>query len=241
MLPLALGVLLGLEWPVLHRAPIVLNQDAAYPGATARAAWVPHLGGYLDIQPVGGGARTLLIMYPGGLVRPQAYQWLGTALAAAGVRTVIPAFPLDFAFLAPDRAGALMAALNPDGRLRVVLAGHSLGGVFAARDALKHRAALSGLILLGSYPDGATSLRGSALPVLDLAAEHDGFSTPAKVRAGLARLPEGTRVTVIPGGVHAFFGRYGPQAGDGRPTVARGEAERAIVADIRAFLASLQP
>ena len=239
LIPLVLGLLLGLAWPYLHRPPVVLNQDAVYPGVSARAAWVAGQGGYLDIQPAQGKAQTLLILYPGGLVRPQAYQWLGTALASDGVRTIIPAFPLDFAFFAPDRAGKLLAALKPPVGTRVVLAGHSLGGVFAVRDALKNRARVQGLILLGSYPDGGTSLRGTDIRVLDLAAGRDGLSTPAKVRAGLARLPEGTQLTVIPGSVHAFFGRYGPQAGDGTPTVDRATAERAIVADIRGFLASL--
>lgn len=45
---------------------------------------------------------------------------------------------------------------------------------------------------------------------------------------------------IIPGSVHAFFGRYGLQAGDGLPGVSRAVAEAAIVSDIQAFLASLR-
>jgi hypothetical protein len=36
--------------------------------------------------------------------------------------------------------------------------------------------------------------------------------------------------TQVPGAVHAFFGDYGPQAGDGTPTVDRATAQRQIVA-----------
>ena len=35
---------------------------------------------------------------------------------------------------------------------------------------------------------------------------------------GLKRLPAGSQLVQIDGGVHSFFGRYGPQAGDGVPT-----------------------
>ena len=36
--------------------------------------------------------------------------------------------------------------------------------------------------------------------------------------------------------MHAFFGRYGPQQGDGVPTVERAEAEQAILERIRSYL-----
>ena len=72
--------------------------------------------------------------------------------------------------------------------------------------------------------------------VLVLAAEHDGLATLSEVRAGLSRLPDTAELTVIGGSVHSFFGRYGPQRGDGLPTVTRANAERQIVAALRSFL-----
>ena len=92
----------------------------------------------------------MFVLYPGGLVRPQAYEWLGHALAARGVETVIPEMPLDLAVLGTDRATALIdryAAGRP-----VVLGGHSLGGAMAASYAAKNPAKLSGLILMAAYP-----------------------------------------------------------------------------------------
>lgn len=191
-------------------------------------------GGYLDIRPR-EAFGTLFILYPGGLVRPQAYVWLGVALAPLGVRTVIPIFPFDLAVTDPERAAKLLPLA--EGR-PVFVGGHSLGGAMAARFALKYTADLQGLILLGAYSAGSDDLSTLSLPTLVLAAQNDGLATLADVRAGADRLPAGTRLTVIRGAVHSFFGRYGPQRGDGMPTVSRPEAERQIVQAIRQFLAS---
>lgn len=90
---------------------------------------------------------------------------------------------------------------------------------------------------MGAYPAGNVSLRRLDLPVLSLLAERDGVADPADVRGGLARLPVDTRLVMIGGAVHSFFGRYGPQRGDGQPSVTHAAAEAQIVAAVRAFLA----
>lgn len=235
-----LGYLLALGIGVGVRPPLVVGQDAAVQGAQARATLQTSPGTFLDIQPMNGPYDTLLVFYSGGLVRPQAYEWLGTALAGQGVRTVIPAFPLDLAVTGIGRADALIRQFGTG--KRVILAGHSLGGAMAAQYARDHRAQLSGLILMGAYPAGNVSLRdlpGAPLPVLSLLAEHDGVADAADVRDGLNRLPPSARLTVIEGANHAFFGRYGPQKGDGLPTVTRAEAEAQIMAEIQGFLDGL--
>ncbi len=119
-----------------------IGQDAAYPGpfpgvqkdVKARATWSEEDGGVIDVRPQtggAGGARTLLVFYPGGPVRPQAYQWLGTALAVSGFETVIVRFPLDLAVTGIGRADAVITR-SARGR-PVYLAGHSLGGAVAAQ------------------------------------------------------------------------------------------------------------
>lgn len=220
--------------PTLRRPPLVLGQDAAVTGVTAEQVAVsynPDLGGFIDVAPR-GDFSTLFTLYPGGLVRPQAYEWLGRALAPYGVRTLIPVFPLDLAVTAPDRAEGLLglAAGHP-----VVIGGHSLGGSMAARFALRHSEALRGLVLMGAYSAEGDDLSGLALETLVLAAEHDGLATLEEITAGMTRLPDGAALSVIPGAVHSFFGRYGPQRGDGLPTVTRAEAERQIVEELSAF------
>ena len=233
---LVLGVALGLLWPTLHRLPLMLGQDASYPGARARASWSEQSGGVIDIRPTTGRAATLLIIYPGGLVRPQAYQWLGTALAPASVETVIVRFPLDLAVTGVGRADDVIARYA-QGR-PVYLAGHSLGGAMAAQY-LSGAAAgkVTGLILMGAYPAGNVSLKAqTSLRVLDLLGEHDMVADASDVRGGLAGLPASTKLVTIEGSVHAFFGRYGPQKGDGVPTVSRADAEAQIVREVLTFL-----
>ncbi len=235
VLLLVLGVLLGLLWPTLHRSPLMLGQDAAYPGAQARVSWSEQSGGVIDIRPTTGRAATLLVIYPGGLVRPQAYQWLGTALAPAGVETVIVRFPLDLAVTGVNRADDVIARYA-QGR-PVVLAGHSLGGAMAAQYVSGNPGKVRGLILMGAYPAGNVSLKGQTnLAVLSLLAEHDTVAKASDVRDGLTRLPADAKLVTVRGSVHAFFGRYGPQKGDGVPTVSRADAEAQTVRAMLTFL-----
>jgi len=235
LLLLALAFTLGLLWPTLHRPALKLGQDAAYPDARATTRWSEQDGGVIDIRPVGTPATRLLVLYPGGLVRPQAYEWLGTALAPWGVQTVIVRFPLDLAVTGIGRADSVIRHYAK-GR-PVYLAGHSLGGAMAAQYLSSHPGTVQGLILMGAYPAGNVTLSGQkTLRVLDLMGEHDTVADPADVKDGLTRLPAGTRLVTVRGSVHAFFGRYGPQNGDGVPTVTRATAETQIVQNIRDFI-----
>jgi len=230
-----LGYGLGVAQPYVLRPPLVAGQDAITDAASGAAVVsVDEVGGrVLSIRPA-GPARALLVLYPGGFVRPQAYEWLGRALASRGVHTVIPEFPADLAVVDAGRAAALIAHYA-DGR-PVVLGGHSLGGAMAAGYAADHPGAVAGLVLLASYPAQDTSLTGASFPALSLLAEHDGVADPDAVRGGLDRLPPGSRLVVVRGAVHSFFGRYGPQAGDGLPTVSRAEAEAGVVEAVGAYL-----
>lgn len=209
------------------------------PAATVRIGAYRGRGGGIEIAPADGEAAVLLILYPGGLVRPHAYAWLGVALAPVGIRTLIPTMPLDLAVLGRDRAGSLARSMR-NGERGVVLAGHSLGGTMAAWYAARNPGTIDGLILMGAYPPPGVDLAGQDLPTLLLAAEFDGLATLEEVREGRARLPEGTGLEVIGGAVHSFFGRYGPQRGDGLPTVPRSVAEAEIAGSVEAFLASLR-
>ena len=105
----------------------------------------------------------------------------------------------------------------------------------AARFALRHSEAVSGLVLLGAYSAEGDDLGDLTLQTLVLAAERDGLATPDEITAGTTRLPDTATLSVVPGAVHSFFGRYGPQRGDGLPTVTRAEAERRIVGAFRTF------
>ena len=193
-------------------------------------------GTYLDIHSSSEDADILFIFYPGGLVRPQAYEWLGTVLAPIGVRTLIPEMPLDLAVTAINRADRLIEKYPAQ---TVIIGGHSLGGAMAARYALKHADKLDGLVLMGAFSAANDDLSGLDLATLVLAAENDGLATLAEIREGLSRLPE-PQLVEIPGAVHAFFGRYGPQQGDGIPSVTRGQAEDDIATLLRSYFERLK-
>ncbi|MCW5954073.1 MAG: alpha/beta fold hydrolase, partial [Propionibacteriaceae bacterium] len=151
--------------------------------------------------------------------------------------TVIPEFSFDLAVTDAGRASVLIERYGQD--RPVVLAGHSLGGAMAAQYAADHPGNLAGLMLLAAYPGEAADLSSSGLPVLSLTGEHDQVVNTDALETSRARLPADTTRMVIAGGVHSFFGRYGPQAGDGIPTVARAVAEQQIVAGIEGFLGGL--
>jgi dienelactone hydrolase len=113
--------------------------------------------------------------------------------------------------------------------------GHSLGGVAAARAADDPR--VHGIFFWASYP--ATDLSGAPIAAASIFGEHDGLATPADIDASRALLPPSTVFTEVPGAVHAFFGDYGRQAGDGTPTTDRATAQRQIVAATTRFVDGL--
>lgn len=246
LLRMALGaaLLIALGWwgSLLWPGPLVPDQDAAVPGvadASVRLARFDAAGGGVEVAPADGGADILLVLYSGGLVRPQAYAWLGVALAPVGVRTLIPALPLDLAVLGRDRAGTVLSELYAD-EAHVAVGGHSLGGAMAAAWARRNPDRIDALVLMAAYPGRNEDLSNLDLATLVLAAEHDGLAELPRVRSGLERLPESAGLEVVDGAAHAFFGRYGPQRGDGTPTVSRGEAEAEIAAALEAFLLGLR-
>ena len=228
----------GIAWaqPFVFRPALVPGQDAITDAASARArVSLDDVGGrVLSIRPETSDGDLLLVLYPGGLVRPQAYEWLGRALAEQGVQTVIPEFFADLAVTGKDRADALIAHYAA-GRT-VVIGGHSLGGAMAADYASRHADKLSGLILLAAYPAGGIDLTGTTFASLALMGENDQVAAASAVRGGLAQLSPTSTLEVIPGSAHACFGRYGPQAGDGIPSVDRASAEQAIIERVVAYL-----
>lgn len=105
----------------------------------------------------------------------------------------------------------------------------------AAQYAADHKDVVTGLVMLGAYPPDRADLGDAPFAALTLLAEHDQVLDADAQAASLDRLPPVHEEVVITGAVHSFFGRYGPQAGDGVPTVTRAEAERQITATLSRF------
>jgi predicted esterase len=182
------------------------------------------------------GAGRALIFYPGARVPPEAYAYLGRALAERGHLVAIARFPLDFAIFAPSRAATIMRKFA--GVDSWVLGGHSLGGAIAASWLHSHPGAADGLLLLASWPPVSADFSARSLPVLSLSASNDGLATPAKLALSRALLPSAARFVVIEGGNHAGFGEYGAQKGDGTATIDAGRQRAAVVAETLSFLES---
>ncbi|WP_226345945.1 alpha/beta hydrolase [Agilicoccus flavus] len=202
---------------------VTVSQDATTMTMTPSAGAAPGAAG--------------LIFQPGARVDARAYAALLRPLAQSGHPVVIVKQPLGIAFLSLGAPGRIVADPSPGADRRWVVAGHSLGGVAAARAAASGDPRIVGLALWASYPDDATTV--PAQPVVTVYGTRDGLATPAEVEASRPRLPDDARFVPVEGGIHAYFGDYGPQAGDGTATTDRATAQARIVAATRDLLDGL--
>jgi len=173
-----------------------------------------------------------LVMYPGARVDPRAYAVLATALAEQGYLVVVPKCPLDLELLCIDAADDYVTDDIP-----WAVGGHSLGGVAASSYADTHDT-VDGLVFWAAYPIADLSDRDD-LAVASISGSEDGFSTPQDIADARDLLPADTAYTEIEGAIHAFFGDYGDQPGDGTPTISREDAQAQIVEATAALLESL--
>ena len=218
-----------------------LNPFTYQPGAAAEAGprsdlTVTETTTAITMTPDGPAPAKGLVFYPGARVDARAYQDILAPAVGAGCRVVILKEPLGLSLLDASQARSAMAD-NPDITTWAV-GGHSLGGV-AASSFAQDNTDVSGLLLYASYP--LDSLRGrQGLEVLSVSGTKDGLSTPAKIDASADLLPADAEFTAVQGGVHAFFGDYGAQPGDGEPGISREAAQEQIADATVAFLDRLQ-
>ena len=91
----------------------------------------------------------------------------------------------------------------------------------AASYASNHTDTFDGLILLASY--SSVDISSSGLNVISVYGSNDGVLDMNKYNESLSLLPADTKELVINGGCHAYFGSYGTQKGDGKPTITPAE------------------
>ncbi|MFK3678592.1 alpha/beta hydrolase [Microbacterium sp. NPDC090218] len=185
------------------------------------------------LAPADGDSELGFVFIPGAKVDPWAYAAILQGLAEEGVTVVITRPWLNLAFFDPRGLDAFTSAA-PDVDVWGV-GGHSLGGVRACQLASDADA----LVLFGSYC--ANDLSESGLPVLSLSGSDDGLSTPEKVADARDELPADAEMVEIAGASHASFGDYGPQAGDGEPTISSEEMHADVTRLVDDFLATLAP
>jgi hypothetical protein len=220
---------------LVYLVPFSATQPAIAAMAGTSGVRVTDAATTITIAPETGSPTRGFVFQPGARVDPRAYVPLLTEVSRSGVLVVIVKQPFDIGFLAINAPASAIAA-HPEVTSWAV-GGHSLGGVAASSYAGSHTDTVRGLVLWASYPIG--SLAQSGLRVASVSGSADALATPADIEASRANLPGDTAYTVVEGGVHAFFGDYGEQPGDGTPGVSREEAQRQIVEATAALLASL--
>ena len=180
--------------------------------------------------------KAVIFFYPGGKVEYTAYSALMYELADKGYICVLPEMPENLAFLRVDTIDAIRAKYAQEMTtvkdLDWYLAGHSLGGVAAAKYLTEKDApgtkdqgagtgtksdAFKGLILCASYP--ADDLSGLPLRFLSIRGSNDGVLNLKRYEESRKFWPADSTEKVINGGIHSFFGCYGIQKGDGEPGI----------------------
>jgi Alpha/beta hydrolase family len=221
------GLLVAIVWLRPYAATVVEPSSAVVEVVHTTSTW--------ELRPIGAPRGVGVVFYPGALVDPRAYLPLLRPLAEDGHLVVVVSAPLDVALLAPS---AVTTAIDTHPAVGTwAVGGHSLGGVAASTVAAAGDPRVRGLFLWASYP--AQDISGARVTAASISGDRDGLSKPAEIEASRADLPPGTTFTVVAGGVHAYFGDYGPQAGDGRPGITRADAQQQIVAATRSFVAAV--
>lgn len=222
---LSLGGIAVLAW----LKPFVAVEPALAAMASDAAVSVAEYPTQIVMTPTTAVAATSVFFQPGARVDARAYAAVLRPLAEAGHRVVISKQPFGIAFFNISAFASVQGAY-PDAADWVV-GGHSLGGTVACIDADAHdsdaASPVRGLLLYASYPasDMSSSLTAS---VLSISGSDDGLATPAKIDAAKPLLPPSTDYQVIEGAVHSYFGDYGPQPGDGTPTISHDDARTQI-------------
>ena len=235
-------VVLSIAWIVLMAwlRPFSALEPAVDAMGSDTSVTVAEDATQIVMTPTGAVSETGVFFQPGAKVDARAYAAVLRPLAESGYTVIIPKQSLSIAFLAITTFDA--AKTNFPGITRWVVGGHSLGGTVAAIEADAGDgdpvAPVVGLLLYASYPanDISTSL---TTKVLSISATNDGLATPEKIEASTHNLPTESTFTVIDGAVHAFFGDYGAQPGDGTPTVSHDDARSQISRDTVAFVDQL--
>ena len=241
----ALGMLSAIGWlgMMIYLKPFPATEPSLAAMQSDAAVTVTETPAAIVMTPTGAAPTTGVLFQPGARVDARAYAGLMRPVAEQGELVVIPKQPLGVGLLATGALDTARAA-HPEVTSWVV-GGHSLGGTAAAMIANMPTPAgaapVDGLLLYASYPaaDISTTL-GSKVQVLSVSGSNDGLATPADIEASRADLPASAQFVVIDGGVHAYFGDYGPQGGDGTATISREYAQAQIKAATLEFLAKLR-
>lgn len=186
--------------------------------------------GDLVFAPASGASDRGIVFYPGGKVDQRAYAPLMQHFARRGFTCVLVRMPLNLAVLDPNAADGEQGAFPEVDHW--YLGGHSLGGAMAASYAADHADDYEGLLLCAAF--STKDLGETDLEVASVYGTEDGVLKRDRYEECRANAPQMTE-DVIEGGCHAYFGDYGPQAGDGTPTISRQDQMSHTASDLAAL------
>ena len=210
-----------------YRADEIALEAMAYQTDSVRVEQDGDVIWFVPEDPTAG-----LIFYPGGKVEYTAYAPLLRTCAENGILCALVRMPGNLAVLDANAADGLQQE-HPE-ITTWYIAGHSLGGAMAAGYAAAHEKDFDGLILLAAY--SAKDLSQTTLRILSVYGSEDGVMNRESYEKNRANLPADTIEVVLDGGCHAQFGSYGPQDGDGIPTISGEEQVRETAEAIAAFV-----
>ena len=169
-----------------------------------------------------------IVFVPGGLVEPDSYLYLATALAVEGYNVTIFKPFFNLAIFTPNFASKYL-----DDSLDNIVIGHSLGGVVASMFSSENEL-VDKVIFMGSYPIQDLNDKD----VLIISAEHDIAMDEDSFNDSLSLVNDDTVQFMIDGGNHAQFGWYGPQKGDGEAEITTIEQQTIVINQILLFIES---
>jgi Alpha/beta hydrolase family len=191
---------------------------------------------FITFTPTGKKSTTGIIIYPGAKVQPEAYSVIASKLAKNSYTTIIVKMPFNLAFFDINKADEVIA--DHSEITSWVIAGHSLGGVFASEYAVNHQDKIDGVIYLAAYPSSNAS--NAKFKALSIRGSLDGLTTSKDISENLNKFPANTTFITIVGGNHYNFGDYGVQEGDNNSTITREEQQNNTVSYMLEFLKNLK-
>ncbi len=184
---------------------------------TINAVSTEESDGFITFKPE--SATKGFIFYPGGKVEHTAYIPLMQSIAQQGILCVLVEMPFNLAVFDINAADGI-AEKYPEIE-DWYIGGHSLGGAMAASYIGKNTDNFKGLVLLGAY--STADLSESDLDVLSIYGSQDLVMNRDKYAKNKSNLPDNFKEIILEGGCHSYFGMYGSQKGDGKPTISNKE------------------
>lgn len=199
----------------------------------------------LIFRPIDQDRPGALIFYPGSMVEPTAYAPLLRAVADAGHLAILVRLPLRAAPLEAHKLKVMaqtqtILAEEPPAHAWIV-AGHSFGGVMAARFARDHPALIDGLFLIGTSHPRDFDLSHAPFDVTKVYGTRDGLASEPEIQANAHNLPPSTHWVRIQGANHSQFGWYGSQLGDNAATISRQDQQHQLLTALLTALERIEP